>query len=240
MRKKSVTNLDPRFILLIDNALHECNPPDTPICPQKIRSPIQLFLSKIIYQDLCRQNVHATLTLLRKLDWTDPAVIRTLEKRFTKIWKVKYSNVALMAFLLAELNQWHQSFAVFVVDFTLEELQGGLEQNMFQHNQRRVSVCKYIAELYTYRLLSHSVIFDCLYLILRFGHQNGIPIPNHSNEFDSSTDYFRLRLCCTILDIVGPLFSKSKRLKLKLDSFLVFMQVMLTNFFKLVIFFFQK
>jgi regulator of nonsense transcripts 2 len=209
---------------LIDNAIHECNPPDIPIGPQKTRPVIQMFLRKLIYQDLCRSYVHQVLKLIRKLDWNCPIVIKTLEKLFTKIWKVKYSNISLMAFLCSELTPWHEHFAIFVVDYTLEELQTGLENNLFKHNQRRVAIAKYIGELYNYRMIGHQIVFDILYLLLRHGHPNGVPVPNDQNAFDAPDDFFRLRLCCTILETCGVSFSAPKIVS-KFETFLVFMQV---------------
>jgi regulator of nonsense transcripts 2 len=224
IRKKTAQNLDSRYGLMIDNALHECNPPDVPLGPQKIRPPIQIFLRKLIYSDLNRSNALQTLKLLRKLDWKDPIVLRTLEKMFTKVWKVKYANISLLAFLCAELSIWYPEFGAMIVDYTLEELQCGLETNIFNHNQRRVAVAKYIGELHNYRMIGNQIVFDSLYLLLRYGHENGIPSPNVLCPSDAPDDFFRLRLCCTILDSCGGCFTGGKT-GAKLDTFFVFMQM---------------
>ena len=223
-RKKTALNLDARYAYMIDNVIFECNPPDAPI-QTKTRLPVQNFIRKLIYQDLNRSGVHKILKLLRRLDWNDEATLSTLKKVFSKIWKVRFSNIPLMAYLLAELTQWHPIFGTFVVDNTLEQLRLGLETNSFKQNQQRVAIAKYLGELYNYRMINSVVIFDALYFILRFGHQNGIPLPNApQNHFDGPDDFFRLRLCCTILDACGRCFVKGRNSK-RLDRFFVVMQV---------------
>lgn len=161
---------------------------------------------------------------MRKLDWDDPFIVKLLGKLLAKVWKVKFSNISLIAFLVAELSAWYPEFGVMVVDYTLEELHSGIESNQFNHNQRRVSVAKYVGELYNYRMIGHRIIFESLYLLLRFGHDNGIPMPGVLCPYDAPDDFFRLRLCCTILDACGSCFN-SGRSAIKLDTFFIFMQV---------------
>ncbi|KAJ1551613.1 hypothetical protein HK096_006864, partial [Nowakowskiella sp. JEL0078] len=62
-----------------------------------------------------------------------------MKKIFFKIWKVKFSNLHLMAFLLTELSRYYPEFGLAVVDNALEEIRIGLEMNLFKYNQRRIA-----------------------------------------------------------------------------------------------------
>ncbi|KAJ3324923.1 hypothetical protein HDV06_005511 [Boothiomyces sp. JEL0866] len=226
LRKKSALNMDTKYSFMIDNAIYVCNPPDIQAAPKKVREPIELFLRKLIYKDLARPNAPTTLKLLRKVNWEDELTKKTLQKIFFKIWKVKYSNLHLMAFLIAELSRFYPSFGVSVVDNCLEHVRIGLEQNLFKHNQRRLACIKFLGELYNYRMVHSHVIFDTLYLLLRFGHENGIPTKTNPCPIDAPNDFFRLRLVCTLLDTCGRCFKKG-HLARKLDDFFVFLQLYL-------------
>lgn len=98
-------------------------------------------------------------------------VVHVLEKTFSKPWKVKYSNIYLLAILIGSLNRYHQEFVVSVIDGLLEQIILGLEQNDFKFNQRRLAEVRYLGELYNYKMVESSVIFDTMYRILTFGHR---------------------------------------------------------------------
>ncbi|KAI9003373.1 armadillo-type protein [Hyaloraphidium curvatum] len=223
MRKKAVQHLDNRQVLMIENAYYQCNPPDKPAVSTKVRTPMEAYIRRLLYSELSRASSEKILKLLRKLDWDAGPVCRQMEKILTKIWKVRFSNVHLVAFLVAELSLYHPELGVKVVDGVLEEVRLGLEQNIFKHNQRRIACVKYLGELYNYRMLDSAVIFDTLYLLLTFGH-GGMPRPDVFNPADAPHDFFRVRLVCALLDPCGPVFAKGTMAK-KLDAFLVFLQL---------------
>lgn len=136
---------------------------------------------------------------------------------------MKFSNIHLLAVLLGALFRYHQDFAIGVIDNVLEQITLGLEQNDFKFNQRRVAEVKYLGELYNYKMVDSTVIFDTLYRIVTFGHEGGTPAPGRSSPFDLPDDYFRIRLVCTILDTCGICFDQGSSRK-KLDFFLTFFQ----------------
>jgi regulator of nonsense transcripts 2 len=150
-------------------------------------------------------------------------VVMILEKIFSKPGKVKFSNIHLLAILLGALYRYHQDFAISVIDNVLEQITLGLEQNDFKYNQRRVAEAKYLGELYNYKMVDSTVIFDTLYRIVTFGHEGGTPVPGKVNPLDLADDYFRIRLVCTILDTCGICFDRGSSRK-KLDFFLTFFQ----------------
>ena len=107
-----------------------------------------------------------------------------------------------------------------VVDGILEDVRMHMEINDPKHNQRRVSVVKYLAELYNYRLVDSSVIFKVLYSLISFGASLA---PNEINYFDPPDHLLRIRLVCVILDTCGIYFNSGSSKK-KLDYFCTYFQ----------------
>lgn len=222
-RKQSMQHFDQRQILLLENAYYQCNPPERTPRQLKERAPLELFIRHLIYDVLAKKTIDKVLKLLRKLDWDDPIVQRSLHKVFTKPWKIKYSNINLLAMLTYDLQRYHPAFSISVVDQVLEDIRRGLEQNVYSTNQRRVATIKYLGELYIYRLLGSILVFDTLWSLVTFGHPEGHPLPRQPCPVDMPNDFFRIRLVCVLLDTVGMCFDRGTQ-KRKLDNFLVFFQ----------------
>lgn len=203
---------------------------------------MELFIRHLIYDVLTKKTIDKVLKLIRKLDWNDPLVVRTLHKVFTKPWKVNYGNIPLLAMLTYDLQRYYPAFTIGVVDQVLEDVRRGLEQNIYNYNQRRVASVKYLGELYIYRLISSGIVFDTLWTLVTFGHRmlrfmpilnmlrahfltaEGKPFPGHPCHIDMPDDFFRIRLVCVILDTCGMCFDRGTQQK-KLDNFLTFFQV---------------
>ncbi|KIJ67888.1 hypothetical protein HYDPIDRAFT_147949 [Hydnomerulius pinastri MD-312] len=222
-RKQSMQHFDQRQILLLENAYYQCNPPERAPRVEKERTPIELFIRHLIYDVLAKRTIDKVLKLIRKLDWDDAIVQHSLHKVFTKPWKIKYSNVSLLAMLTYDLQRYHPAFAISVLDQVLEDVRRGLETNVYSTNQQRVATMKYLGELYIYRLVGSSLIFDTLWSLVMFGHPDGQPLPRQPCALDMPDDFFRIRLVCVMLDTVGMCFDRGSQ-KRKLDNFLVFFQ----------------
>ncbi|CAA7259114.1 unnamed protein product [Cyclocybe aegerita] len=222
-RKQSLQHFDQRQLLLLENAYYQCNPPERAPRQEKIRTPMELFIRHLIYDVLAKKTIDKVLKLIRKLDWDDEDVKRTLHKAFTKPWKIKYSSIGLLAMLTYDLQRYRPAFAIAVVDQVLEDVRRGLEQNVYSTNQRRLATMKYLGELYIYRLLSSSIIFDTLWSLVTFGHPDGRPLPGQVAPLDVPDDFFRVRLACVLLDTCGMCFDRGTQKK-KLDNFLTFFQ----------------
>ncbi|CAG8474585.1 970_t:CDS:10 [Diversispora eburnea] len=208
MRKKSVQHLDNRQLLMVENAYYQSNPPDRTAIVMKERSVMEQYIRKLIYSDLNKKTVEKVLKSLRKLNWEDKETYKVLEKCFSKVWKIKYSNIHLMAILASGLNRCHSEFGVALVDRVIEDIR----------------IVKYLGELYNYRMVDSPVIFDTLYSIVTLGHDYGRSSPNRINPLDPPNDFFRVRLCCTLLDTCGMCFDRGSSKK-RLDDFLIFFQM---------------
>ncbi|KAI9278600.1 armadillo-type protein [Phascolomyces articulosus] len=224
MRKKNVQHMDNRQMLMIENAYYQANPPDRTAIIEKKRSPMELYVRKLIYGDLNKKSLDRILKQLRKLHWEEEDIFKMVLKIFQKVWKIKYSNIHLLAILASGLHRHHSDFGVQLIDSVVEEIRIGLEQNIFKHNQRRIAVVKYLGELYNYRLIDSPLIFDTLYTIVTLGHEFGRPARERFCPMDAPNDFFRIRLCCTLLDTCGMCFDRGSS-KRKLDHFLTFFQM---------------
>ena len=96
--------------------------------------------------------------------------MHVLHKVFVRPYKIKFSNIHFLAIMLGSLDRYHQDFSVAVIDDLLESITVGLEQNEFKFNQRRLAEVRYLGELYVYRMVDSSMIFDTMYKIATFGH----------------------------------------------------------------------
>jgi len=259
-RKQGMQHFDQRQILMLENAYyqvcklfevcpiassffcHQCNPPERAPKQEKQRNQIELFIRHLIYDVLAKKTIDKVLKSLRKLDWENEEVKPVLYKIFTKPWKIKYSNISLLAMLTYDLQRYRPAFSVFVVDQTLEDIRRGLEQNVYNANQKRLATIKFLGELYIYRMFSSSIIFDTLWSLVTFGHRElvassivtsllimfiaaeGRPLPNTTVLLDMPDDFFRVRLICALLDTCGMCFDRGTQRK-RLDNFLIFFQV---------------
>jgi regulator of nonsense transcripts 2 len=149
---------------------------------------MELFIRHLIYDVLAKKTIDKVLKLVRKLDWDDPVIRQVLFKVFTKPWKIKYGSISLLAMLTYDLQRYHSDFTIGIVDQVLEDIRRGLEQNVYSTNQRRLATIKYLGELYIYRLLSSSLIFDTLWTLVTFGHRM-------LSEFINET--FHLNIFCS-------------------------------------------
>lgn len=222
-RKKMAQHLGQQERMLIENAIYYVNPPERAGVEQRERTPVELYVRKLVYLDMNKRNYTKVLKQFRKLHWEEREVVDILVRVFTKPGKVKYSNIHLLAILASALYRYHQDFVIGIVDDVLERITVGLEQNEFKYNQRRIAEVKYLAELYNYKMVDSPVIFDMLYRVLTFGHEGGTPRPDRYCELDAPDDFFRVRLACVVLETCGMCFDRGSSKK-KLDFFLSFFE----------------
>ena len=222
-RKKGAQVIGQQERMLIENAVYYVNPPERAAIEQKERTPIELFLRKMMYQDLTRRTLDKTVKQIRKMHWEEDDIVRLLHKAFAKPGKIKYSNIHLLAVILGTIHRYHQDFAISVIDDLLESITFGLELNDFKFNQRRIAEVKYLGELYIYRLVDSPLVFDTLYKLLNYGWEGGYARPALYNPLDLPDDYFRIRLVCNLLETCGMYYDKGTAKK-KLDFFLTYFQ----------------
>ncbi|KAI7569410.1 ARM repeat-containing protein [Hortaea werneckii] len=221
-RKKAAQHLGQQERMLVENAVYYVNPPERAAIQQKERTTLELYVRKLVYEDLNKKTIEKVIKQIRKLHWEETEVVELLRKVFVKPGKIKYSHVHLLAVMLGALYKFHVGFAISVIDEVLERITVGLETNDFKYNQRRIAEVKYLGELYIYRLVDSGLIFDTLYQILNYGH-DGYAQPGKISPMDLPDDYFRIRLVAALLETCGVYFERGAN-KRKLDFYLAFLQ----------------
>ena len=73
-RKKTAQHLGQQERMLVENALYYVNPPERAAIQQKERSPIDLFVRKLIYLDMNKRTYSKALKSIRKLHWEESEV----------------------------------------------------------------------------------------------------------------------------------------------------------------------
>ncbi|XP_033641812.1 regulator of nonsense transcripts 2-like [Asterias rubens] len=219
MRKRNKLHLIERHSTMVENTFFYCNPPEVKQAVMKERPILHEYVRKLIYRDLSKTTTEKVLKQLRKMDWNNVEIKMYITKCLSSVWNVKFNNVHCVASLLAGLVPYHDDVGIQVVDAVLEDVRIGMEINHAKYNQRRVSMVKFLGELYNYRMVESAVIFKTLYSVIRFG----ISLDGAYNPLDPPEHLFRLRLVCTLLDTCGQFFDRGTSKK-KLDCFLVYFQ----------------
>lgn len=73
-RKKSVQHIGQAERMLIENAVYYVDPPERPAIQQKERTPMELFVRRLVYMDMTKRNVSKILKQIRRLHWEESDV----------------------------------------------------------------------------------------------------------------------------------------------------------------------
>lgn len=136
-------------------------------------------------------------SLLERLPWHEEQdfIGRCLLQQVTL--HAKFSEMDVLAILLASLKRHHRGFVVAIVDQLLEEMLRACERNDFKEAQRRVALSKFLGECYNFRVIHTTTLFEVLYRLINER------CSDHMKALDSPQDSFRIRLVCTMLDSLG-------------------------------------
>jgi len=73
-RKKTVRNMEPRYVYMLDNAYYHICPPAGGSIHRKKKSVMQTFLEYVLCEDLNKTTLERADTVLRKFDWSNEEV----------------------------------------------------------------------------------------------------------------------------------------------------------------------
>lgn len=134
----------------------------------------------------------------------------------------RFNDMECIAIVVAALRQKRRNFVVLFLDHIFEQVVRGIEENDFKDAQRRVSLMKFLAECFNYKVIHTDTLFTLLYKLINWDISSNEE-EKQMSAIDSSDDSFRIRLVCTLLDNLGKFFTKGKR-ALLMDRFLIFFQ----------------
>ena len=137
--------------------------------------------------------------------------------------KARFPSITPAAAVLKYVSSKHPTVGIKVSDLLLEDIISGLESPEIAFHQRRLGQVKFLAELYNYYIVGHSLIFDTLYLILTYAHDEQSARLGTLYKLDGPNDTFRIRLVCTILETCGKVLASGRTAK-KLEMILILFQ----------------
>lgn len=73
-KKKTVQHLGQQERMIIENAVYYVDPPPRPAIQQKERTPMELYIRRLIYLDMNKRNYTKILKSIRKLHWEEEDV----------------------------------------------------------------------------------------------------------------------------------------------------------------------
>jgi regulator of nonsense transcripts 2 len=73
-RKKTATHLGQQERMIIENAVYYVDPPERPAIQQKERTPMELYIRKLLYLDMNKRNYTKILKSIRKPHWEEQEV----------------------------------------------------------------------------------------------------------------------------------------------------------------------
>ena len=73
-RKKAAQHLGQQERMIIENAMYYVNPPERAAIQQKERSPVDMYISQLVYLDMNKRTYTKVLKSLRKLHWEEQEV----------------------------------------------------------------------------------------------------------------------------------------------------------------------
>jgi regulator of nonsense transcripts 2 len=79
-RKKTATHLGQQERMIIENAIYYVDPPERPAIQQKERTPMELYVRKLLYLDMNKRNYTKILKSIRKLHWEEPEVLHSFRE----------------------------------------------------------------------------------------------------------------------------------------------------------------
>jgi len=84
-RKKGAQHLGQQERMLIENATYYVNPPEMAAIQQKERTPMDMYIRKLIYLELTKRNLEKAAKQIRKLHWEEPEVCLTSKASYTEL-----------------------------------------------------------------------------------------------------------------------------------------------------------
>lgn len=206
MRLKTVSALDSRHVAQIENSYYLVKPPESANTVRKERTPMQLYIRYLIYEELNKGNVDKIIKWLRRLNWDEKETYEYIVKCLSKAYNIRYYNIRSLADLVSGISSYQDKAVVRVIDTVFEDMRAGLEIHSPKLAQRRVAMAKYLGELYNYRLIESTNVLNTLYSIISLGVTFD---HNVVADIDPPGSLFRLKLACVLLETCGQYFTSA-------------------------------
>ena len=178
IRIRRSRNLDLHQQNLLEAAYFAVKPPDrTSKVVKKQLSVVQLYARYLILEQLDEKknvDIDSVIKSLRRLPWKDELenVTHHVIKASLKIARTKYTTIPNLADCLSGLATYQPCLLTILVDRILEEVQRAVESPFKREMQRMIGFIRLLGELYNFTAISSIIIFDLLYHLINFGHED--------------------------------------------------------------------
>ncbi|KAL4488508.1 hypothetical protein ABPG72_013076 [Tetrahymena utriculariae] len=189
---------------------------------EKQRTELEQYIRFLVLEKLNEMSFREVTATIQKLKWDDQLDDYCFNAIIKRALKGRIDDIQLCAGLLSFLNTFRPTLTLRIVDDLLEKTIYGMEQNEVQEQQKRISVVRFLGELYLYQVVEIDFIFDLLYLCIEFGHEP-FRTQEEIERIDSQEDLFRISMICNILEPVRQYITKRRTFP-KMLRFLVFFQ----------------
>jgi hypothetical protein len=119
------------------------------------------------------------------------------------------------------ITRFYPNFGIRLVDAVIEEIQRGMEDNIFIERQKRILMMKFLGELYNYTILEIQMIFKILYFLIDAGNDPNDKAYKHITDakdvffqrYILSKSYIPMNVEFTVLDVLDNLAPELKKFK---------------------------
>ncbi|KAK6198184.1 uncharacterized protein RJT21DRAFT_128616 [Scheffersomyces amazonensis] len=198
--KKRSSNFKVQEKMAINNLLLTIDPPVINGIKIEDRMPIltdeEKFIQRLLRVELNDRSCTLIANEISKLDLIKNESF--IVECFSHPDLINYNNIHALAFVLKAIQV--KNIIIRTIDFLIENIIRGMEENDYRRNRIRMAHIKYVAEIFNLRLINFKFINTLLNKILCYGHPNNQPLPgNYSLKLDPPDNYFRIQLCCLLL-----------------------------------------
>ncbi|KAF8820217.1 MIF4G domain-containing protein [Cardiosporidium cionae] len=169
LRLQNIKNLPLRLEVMVQDCYYQLKP-SKQLKISKESSPLKLFIQKLIFDPTFVSDEEKLSKILRKLPWSEKKCVKWLKYAILDLnLNASFERLDRSALLLRSIAKYRPSFVMDCIDTLLEEIQIGMERNDYRDSPSRIRQMKLLAELYNFRLIDATVIFDILYHLIGFG-----------------------------------------------------------------------
>eukprot|EP00398_MALV-I-01_sp_L67-1_P000751 gene751-789_t len=170
MRLKKMKNLPLRIDVALEDAYFSLQTSQKQAVQK--REPLDEFIRKLVFEDsMYEEKDEETVELLRRLPWdTNANIAKWFKSAVLDLdMHADYEHLDSIASLLATFHGYRADVVLSCIDQLFEDIQVGLEKTDWQQAPLRVRQIKLLAELYLYKRVETTELFETLYHLIGFG-----------------------------------------------------------------------
>ena len=110
MRKKAAKALEPRYVSMVDHAYYFVCPREGVQRSVNKRKPGVAYLRHLILNNLNKENLEATIGIMKGLDWSNEKVLLNVLEILCQPWETTGDQLRYLASFAAGISEFYVSF----------------------------------------------------------------------------------------------------------------------------------